>query len=95
MYLGNVMEFATCDSIFKDQSHPYTQALLSAVPIANPKLERQKKLKLIEGDLPSPLNPPKGCVFSTRCPTVIDKCCHSRPDLEVKANNSLVACFKV
>lgn len=94
MYLGNVMELATRDIIFKNHHHPYTQALLSAVPIANPQIERKKQLKLIEGDLPSPINPPKGCVFSTRCPLADDECRKSRPQIRMIGDNSLVACFK-
>ncbi|MFN8770008.1 MAG: ABC transporter ATP-binding protein [Neisseriaceae bacterium] len=95
MYLGNIMELGTRELIFKNHYHPYTQALLSAVPIANPQLERNKKIKLIEGDLPSPINPPKGCVFSTRCPLADDECKKARPQLRKLEEGSLVACIKV
>lgn len=94
MYLGNIMELAQRDAIFTNHHHPYTQALLSAVPIANPELERQKKIKLVDGDLPSPLNPPRGCVFSTRCPIVAKQCKESRPELRIMADGAVVACFK-
>ena len=94
MYLGNIMELATKDVIYKKHHHPYTQALLSAVPSADPRLERQKKIKPLEGELPSPMNPPKGCVFSTRCPLSDDGCKSARPELRYMDDGALVACFK-
>lgn len=94
MYLGNVMELATRDIIYDKHRHPYTQALLAAVPIANPKLERTKKFVPLEGDLPSPINPPKGCVFSTRCVKADEHCCQLRPDLSEFSDGAKVACFK-
>ena len=95
MYLGNIMELATKEQIYAKPTHPYTQALLSAVPIANPELERQKKIKLLEGDLPSPINPPVGCVFNTRCPMADDECRKSRPPFVRLQDDRLAACFKV
>ena len=68
MYLGNVMEIGHSKEICENPLHPYTKALLSAVPLPDPKLARQRKVQILEGDLPSPINPPKGCVFNTRCP---------------------------
>ncbi|WP_253664003.1 ABC transporter ATP-binding protein [Vibrio sp. Y20_XG_PY13] len=68
MYLGKPMEVGRYDQVFDDAQHPYTKALLSAVPIANPQLARNRDIQLLPGDLPSPLNPPSGCVFRTRCP---------------------------
>ena len=95
MYLGNIMELATNEVLYQQKRHPYTQALLSAVPIANPKLERAKVFKPLEGELPSSLTPPKGCVFSTRCPLADDRCKASRPPLYSFSDGALVACFKV
>jgi oligopeptide transport system ATP-binding protein len=95
MYLGNIMELATKELLYRMHYHPYTQALLSAVPVANPQLERNKKTKLLEGDLPSPINPPHGCVFSTRCPLVESRCKESRPMLKPMGDGSMVACFVV
>ena len=94
MYLGNIMELATKDVIYKYHHHPYTQALLAAVPSANPRIEKHKKVKPLEGELPSPLHPPKGCVFSTRCPLADDGCKAARPELRYMDDGALVACFK-
>ena len=95
MYLGNIMELATKEQIYAKPTHPYTQALLSAVPIANPELERKKKIKLLDGELPSPINPPVGCVFSTRCPRADNDCRKSRPPFVTLQDNRMAACFKV
>ena len=94
MYLGNIMELATKDNLYSKSHHPYTEALLSAVPIANPELERKKVVKLLEGDLPSPVNPPVGCVFNSRCPKAEDGCRASRPQPRFMQDGTLVACFK-
>jgi oligopeptide transport system ATP-binding protein len=94
MYLGNVMELSTKDILYKHSHHPYSGALLSAVPIANPKLERNKVIKLLEGELPSAVNPPRGCVFSSRCPKADDMCRGSRPLPQLLDDGTLVACFK-
>ena len=82
MYLGNEAELATSDSLYSKPTHPYTQALLSAVPIPDPELERTKTIQLLEGDLPSPINPPSGCVFRTRCPKAVDSCSKAKPQLK-------------
>ncbi len=94
MYLGNIMELATKEVIYKNHHHPYTQALLAAVPSANPKVEKHKHVKPLEGELPSPLHPPQGCVFSTRCPLADDGCKSARPELRYMDDGALVACFK-
>ncbi|MFB1071638.1 ABC transporter ATP-binding protein [Vibrio diabolicus] len=79
MYLGKPMEVGRYDQVFDDAQHPYTQALLSAVPIANPRLARDREIQLLPGDLPSPLNPPSGCVFRTRCPEATEVCGQQNP----------------
>ena len=82
MYLGHPVEFAECDELFNNPTHPYTKALMSAVPIPDPKLERSKKIQMLEGDLPSPINPPSGCVFRTRCPVATERCSVEKPLLK-------------
>ncbi|EJE8523716.1 TPA: dipeptide ABC transporter ATP-binding protein [Vibrio parahaemolyticus] len=79
MYLGKPMEVGRYDQVFDDAQHPYTKALLSAVPIANPQLARNRDIQLLPGDLPSPLNPPSGCVFRTRCPEATELCRQQSP----------------
>ena len=80
MYLGHMMELTDRDSIFENPLHPYTKALLSAVPIPDPEVERSRERIILLGDVPSPLRPPVGCVFHTRCPIAIDECRARRPD---------------
>ncbi|HHX8451548.1 TPA: ABC transporter ATP-binding protein [Vibrio diabolicus] len=79
MYLGKPMEVGRYDKVFDDAQHPYTKALLSAVPIANPQLARDREIQILPGDLPSPLNPPSGCVFRTRCPEATEVCGQQNP----------------
>ena len=80
MYLGHIMELTDRDSIFENPLHPYTKALMSAVPIPDPEIERKRERIILLGDVPSPLRPPAGCVFHTRCPIAIDECRTRRPD---------------
>jgi oligopeptide transport system ATP-binding protein len=95
MYLGKVVELSDRRSLFQEPLHPYTQALISAVPIPKPLLERQRKRTILQGEVPSPANPPSGCVFSTRCPVAIDRCSKDVPEyLEVKSGH-FVACHLV
>lgn len=82
MYLGNAVELGESKKLFANPKHPYTRALMSAVPIPDPKLERAKKIEMLEGDLPSPMDPPSGCVFRTRCPIAKDKCAQERPVID-------------
>jgi peptide/nickel transport system ATP-binding protein/oligopeptide transport system ATP-binding protein len=90
MYLGKIVEEAPTDSLFNEQLHPYTQALFSAVPLPDPK---QKKERIIlKGDLPSPLNPPNGCVFHTRCPFAMDICTQAEPEKKEMEKDHFVAC---
>jgi oligopeptide transport system ATP-binding protein len=94
LYLGKVMEIAESQVLLSLPRHPYTQALLSAAPVPDPEVERGKKRLLIEGDLPSPINPPSGCVFRTRCPKAQAKCAEEIPALDPRggAADHLVAC---
>ncbi|MFA1562753.1 murein tripeptide/oligopeptide ABC transporter ATP binding protein OppF [Aliivibrio fischeri] len=94
MYLGNEVELGESDALFSNPKHPYTKALMSAVPIPDPKLERAKTIEMLEGDLPSPINPPSGCVFRTRCPQATDACAETKPEL--KGNDvHAVSCLEV
>lgn len=92
LYLGNVMEIADAKDIYHRPRHPYTQALISAVPIPDPKIEKNKDIILIEGDLPSPISPPSGCVFRTRCPRAQALCAEKVPPLESPTGTHRVAC---
>jgi oligopeptide/dipeptide ABC transporter ATP-binding protein len=91
MYLGKMMEIAPTDSIYATPHHPYTKALLSAVPIPDPVLERKREQIVLAGELPSPMNPPTGCVFSTRCWKAQSKCFSVEPTLQ-KVGKAEVAC---
>ncbi|APB79435.1 murein tripeptide/oligopeptide ABC transporter ATP binding protein OppF [Pasteurella multocida] len=93
MYLGNAVELGDYEQVYHDTKHPYTKALMSAVPIPDPQLERNKQIQLLEGDLPSPINPPSGCVFRTRCPLADQHCIADKPLLKGQ-DNHVVACFK-
>ena len=92
MYLGNMVEIGDADDIYHEPLHPYTQALLSSVPIPDPKVARNKKRIVLEGELPSPINPPSGCVFRTRCPKATERCAQEKPALKTVGNRQ-VACF--
>ncbi len=92
LYLGNVMEIADKDSLYKNPKHPYTKALISAVPIPDPDLEKDKSRVVLEGDLPSPLSPPSGCVFRTRCPIAQDICAEEKPILKSFSDSHEIAC---
>ena len=92
LYLGNMVELAKSEDIYNHPRHPYTQALISAVPIPDPKIEKNKSLILIKGDLPSPINPPSGCVFRTRCKKAQDICSEEKPELKEAASSHEVAC---
>ncbi|EDQ35039.1 oligopeptide/dipeptide ABC transporter [Hoeflea phototrophica DFL-43] len=92
MYLGRIVEIASRDELFAEPLHPYTQALLSAVPEPDPDYERTRKPIVLQGDVPSPANPPKGCNFSTRCPKVMDICRQIEPDVFDFGDGRQVAC---
>ncbi len=94
MYLGNLMEIGDSDEVYNHALHPYSQALLSAVPIADPDLEQQKQRVILEGDVPSPINVPKGCPFAGRCRYAQTKCRQERPELiEVKSGHATACHF--
>lgn len=92
LYLGNMVELADSADLYEHQRHPYTRALISAVPIPDPVIEKNKELILIEGDLPSPISPPSGCVFRTRCPKAQEICSVEKPEMEDAGNGHMVAC---
>jgi len=92
MYLGKIMELATSIGLFTNPLHPYTQSLISAIPIPDPKRERLRKPIVLEGEVPSPVNPPSGCVFHTRCPVADDLCSREVPEYREANPNHFVAC---
>lgn len=92
MYLGNLVEIGDSDDVYHRPLHPYTQALLSAVPIPDPRVAREKKRIVLEGELPSPLDTPSGCVFRTRCPNATERCAREKPGM-VNVGKRTVACF--
>lgn len=92
MYLGKLAELTNSDELYEDPKHPYTQALLSAVPIPDPAIEEQRQRIILQGDVPSPANPPKGCNFSTRCPKVFDPCYEIEPEFKEVSSGHWVAC---
>lgn len=93
MYLGNIVEFSTKEELFDHPLHPYTKALLSAVPIPDPTIKRERII--LKGDIPSPVNPPSGCKFRTRCPLATDICAQKIPEYREVQSNHFVACHLV
>lgn len=92
MYLGSLMELADCDELYENPLHPYTEALLSAIPIPDPIKQNAKKRILLEGDVPSPIDPPKGCTFVDRCRKAKDICRDNRPELKEIKPGHFIAC---
>jgi peptide/nickel transport system ATP-binding protein len=93
MYLGRIVEYAPADALFADPKHPYTRALLAAAPVPDPVIERTRPRTIIKGELPSPLNPPHGCVFHPRCPMATHECKQGVPETRKVANSHFVACI--
>lgn len=91
MYLGNMVELGSSDDVYKRPLHPYTRALISAAPIADPKMAKEKKRIILEGEVPSPINPPKGCPFAGRCKYATEECKSKKPDTYIYDNRQ-VAC---
>ena len=93
MYLGSLVELAPKNELYDNPLHPYTKALLSAVPIPDPTIKRERII--LKGDIPSPANPPSGCKFHTRCPYAMDKCKNEAPEYKCVGKDHFVACHLV
>jgi oligopeptide/dipeptide ABC transporter ATP-binding protein len=93
MYLGKMVEMSPSDELFRNPLHPYTQALMSAIPIPDPTIKRERII--LQGDVPSPLNPPAGCRFHPRCPVVMDHCSQQEPEFKEVLPDHWVACWRV
>ncbi|HXF74323.1 MAG TPA: ABC transporter ATP-binding protein [Actinomycetota bacterium] len=93
MYAGKLVELADRDEIYRDPRHPYTRALLSAVPIPDPRVQRARGRTILRGEIPNPVQPPPGCRFHTRCPIAVERCAAEEPPFEEKAPHHLAACW--
>ena len=95
MYLGNMVEFAESNELYDRPLHPYTKALMSSIPIPDPKEEKQKKRIAIEGEIPSPVNPKPGCKFASRCRYAVEECRRTTPELQEVLPGHFAACHRV
>jgi oligopeptide transport system ATP-binding protein len=95
MYLGRIVELADSDELFDNPQHPYTKALLAAVPVPDPLVEQGRVFRPVQGEVPSPINPPSGCVFHPRCPIAVNSCKQARPDTRELRPGHFVACTQV
>jgi len=95
MYLGHIVELAGCDELFDNPLHPYTQVLLAAVPVPDPNVEATRDFRPVQGEVPSPMNPPSGCVFHPRCPIAVEGCKRASPELREVLPDHWVACSEV
>ena len=95
MYLGRIMETGTSEELFSSPQHPYTKALIDAVPAPDPEDDKMGNHGALAGEIPSPLNPPSGCVFHTRCPIAMDQCRTTLPSLTGLGGHHAAACFAV
>ena len=95
MYLGRIVELADCDELFDNALHPYTRALLDAVPVPDPSVEAGRRFRPVKGEVPSPINPPTGCAFHPRCPIAVSSCSRIRPELREVRPGHWVACSEV
>jgi len=95
MYLGRIVELADSDTLFDNPKHPYTKALLAAVPVPDPLVEQGRVFRPVQGEVPSPINPPSGCVFHPRCPIAVDSCRVSRPETREATPGHFVACTQI
>lgn len=92
MYLGHMAEISASEELYQNPLHPYTQALLSAIPIPDPDIEDKRERIILKGELPSPIHPPSGCVFRTRCPAAMDVCATKKPEMQEVTDRHFVAC---
>lgn len=95
MYLGQLMELASSEDLYRDPLHPYTQALLSAIPIPDPEIERKRSRIVLQGEVPNPLNPPSGCPFSSRCPLATERCRREAPQWREVKKGHFAACHLI
>jgi oligopeptide transport system ATP-binding protein len=95
MYLGRIVELAECDELFDHPLHPYTQALLAAVPVPDPTVEAARAFQPVKGEVPSPINPPSGCVFHPRCPIAVENCKQVRPEMRELRPGHWAACSEI
>ncbi len=95
MYLGKIVELAECDELYDNPMHPYTKALLSAVPVPDPEVEKDRQRIVVSGEVPSPINPPSGCVFHPRCSIAVERCHQEIPELRELSPGHWAACPEV